>query len=247
MSIETFVCTCCGESVPMDQRTIFLMGRSCAHNAWSKKPFYVSHAEHEFGVTITPEAITHLSVSPALIATIPIARAAVLSCTLKTQDTTDTTKMKKNLFYTCYMRHSQKRAIQDYYYKPLPLFYGKGKRYFGVELEIDCGGEDDGNAHALLGYLQWWIRQNLLQARRFIGRRVRNRNTSNEPGIPAHRNALEGRIAKKQHPWGTPATKREHVVYMSMSAVPHSVIPRRNRTPVLPVCSTSSKSTGKNC
>ncbi len=98
MSIETFVCTCCGESVPMDQRTIFLMGRSCAHNAWSKKPFYVSHAEHEFGVTITPEAITHLSVSPALIATIPIARAAVLSCTLKTQDTTDTTKMKKNLF-----------------------------------------------------------------------------------------------------------------------------------------------------
>ena len=40
--------------------------------------------------------------------------------------------------------------IRDYYYKPEPLFYGEGPRYFGVELEIDGGGEDRSNASALL-------------------------------------------------------------------------------------------------
>lgn len=31
--------------------------------------------------------------------------------------------------------------IHDYYFKPYPIFYGDGPRYFGVELEIDDGGE----------------------------------------------------------------------------------------------------------
>lgn len=37
-------------------------------------------------------------------------------------------------------------AIHDYRYKPRPIFYGEGKRYFGVELKVDDGGEDDTNA-----------------------------------------------------------------------------------------------------
>ena len=41
-------------------------------------------------------------------------------------------------------------GIMDYYYKPSPIFYGKGPRYFGVELEIDGAGEYDSNASALL-------------------------------------------------------------------------------------------------
>ena len=36
--------------------------------------------------------------------------------------------------------------IQDYYYKPNPIFYGDGNRYFGVELEIDDAGENNTNA-----------------------------------------------------------------------------------------------------
>ncbi|BDF69475.1 hypothetical protein CE91St41_04540 [Oscillospiraceae bacterium] len=43
------------------------------------------------------------------------------------------------------------RAINDYYYKPTPLFYGEGGRFFGVELEIDGAGEYGGNADELLG------------------------------------------------------------------------------------------------
>lgn len=41
-------------------------------------------------------------------------------------------------------------VIHDYSYKPNPIFYGNGERFFGVELEIDSGGEDRSNAEQLL-------------------------------------------------------------------------------------------------
>lgn len=41
-------------------------------------------------------------------------------------------------------------AIKNYNYKPEPIFYGSGNIYFGVELEIDKGGEDSNNAQVLL-------------------------------------------------------------------------------------------------
>lgn len=50
----------------------------------------------------------------------------------------------------CYTRATRNRAIHDYYYKPDPIFYGSGPRYFGVELEIDGAGEDDASAQTLL-------------------------------------------------------------------------------------------------
>ena len=40
--------------------------------------------------------------------------------------------------------------IHDYYFKPRPIFYGTGPRFFGVELEIDGAGEDSENASTLL-------------------------------------------------------------------------------------------------
>jgi hypothetical protein len=40
--------------------------------------------------------------------------------------------------------------IHNYNYRPNPKFYGTGDRYFGVELEIDEGGQLSGNAAALL-------------------------------------------------------------------------------------------------
>lgn len=40
--------------------------------------------------------------------------------------------------------------IRDYSYKPSPIFYGDGNRYFGVELEIDVGGKSRSNADKLL-------------------------------------------------------------------------------------------------
>ena len=54
------------------------------------------------------------------------------------------------LCYDCHTRVSREKAIHDYYYKPTPLFRGAGPRYFGVELEIDFGGEDDDSAQQIM-------------------------------------------------------------------------------------------------
>jgi len=54
--------------------------------------------------------------------------------------------------YYCYSRPLDDSAINNYSYKPQPIFYGDTavNRYFGVELEIDDGGRDSGNAHHIL-------------------------------------------------------------------------------------------------
>ena len=55
------------------------------------------------------------------------------------------------LCYDCHTHASRGKVIQDYYYKPEPLFRGNGSRYFGVELEIDGAGEDDESARKIMG------------------------------------------------------------------------------------------------
>jgi len=52
----------------------------------------------------------------------------------------------------CYER-IRNNAIKSYNYKPDPIFYGNGKNFYGIELEIDGGGEDSGNAQKLLDYV----------------------------------------------------------------------------------------------
>ena len=51
--------------------------------------------------------------------------------------------------YDCYNRYHGS-LIHDYYYKPEPIFYGNGPKFFGVELEIDEGGESSDNAAEIL-------------------------------------------------------------------------------------------------
>lgn len=52
--------------------------------------------------------------------------------------------------YDCYCLESRESSIHDYNYKPEPLFYGEGDRYFGIELEIDGGGERSAPAEEIL-------------------------------------------------------------------------------------------------
>jgi hypothetical protein len=54
------------------------------------------------------------------------------------------------LCYRCFEEGRGHDYIEDYYYKPEPIFYGNGNRFFGVELEVDCGGEIDDNAAAVM-------------------------------------------------------------------------------------------------
>lgn len=51
--------------------------------------------------------------------------------------------------YECYEKLID-RPIKNYSYKPEPIFYGSGKMFYGVELEIDRGGESDENARTIL-------------------------------------------------------------------------------------------------
>lgn len=48
----------------------------------------------------------------------------------------------------CYNKHCG--SIHNYSYKPEPIFYGTGNRFFGVELEIDNGGKLSANADRIL-------------------------------------------------------------------------------------------------
>lgn len=54
------------------------------------------------------------------------------------------------LCLSCYNREQDHQTIQEYYYKPEPLFRGDGPRYFGVELEIDEAGEDNDSARRIM-------------------------------------------------------------------------------------------------
>ena len=49
----------------------------------------------------------------------------------------------------CYDELDNNSAIHDYNYKPDPIFYGKDSLYYGVELEVDCGGEYSENAEKI--------------------------------------------------------------------------------------------------
>lgn len=49
----------------------------------------------------------------------------------------------------CYQDNLEK-PIHSYNYKPEPVFYGEGKMYMGVELEVDIGGKCDSNAERIL-------------------------------------------------------------------------------------------------
>ena len=55
------------------------------------------------------------------------------------------------LCYECYTGEQRRaKTIHDYYYKPEPVFFGDGPRFFGVELEIDGGGESESNTETIL-------------------------------------------------------------------------------------------------
>lgn len=53
--------------------------------------------------------------------------------------------------HNCYDDERGKNDIvHEYSYKPEPIFYGEGNRYFGIELEIDGAGKDNDYAEELL-------------------------------------------------------------------------------------------------
>lgn len=56
----------------------------------------------------------------------------------------------ENYCEDCYNRYRSDSSIDEYDYKPDPIFFGSGTRYFGVELEIDEGGSDNYKAEEVM-------------------------------------------------------------------------------------------------
>jgi hypothetical protein len=55
------------------------------------------------------------------------------------------------LCYDCYCNSAREEQwIEQYSFKPDPIFYGEGPRFFGVELEMENGGFSHSNAKKLL-------------------------------------------------------------------------------------------------
>ena len=52
--------------------------------------------------------------------------------------------------YNCYQRNLSRKNIHNYSYKPEPIFHGDGNRFFGIELEVDYGGNIGDNAEKIL-------------------------------------------------------------------------------------------------
>lgn len=50
----------------------------------------------------------------------------------------------------CYEEHILNSSIKNYSYKPDPIFYGECQPHYGIEIEIDGGGENHDNAKTLL-------------------------------------------------------------------------------------------------
>jgi len=148
MEEKTFLCDNCGQRHPIHLKTVFrnqqlcpgcleqttLVCSRCGERIW---------AEDNSGTDSTPLCdpcyTHHYTVCDHCGRLLQNSEAYYKS------DDDDNT-----LCYDCYHSNSRGRAIRDYYYKPAPIFYGKGPRFFGVELEVDGAGEDNVNARKVL-------------------------------------------------------------------------------------------------
>lgn len=150
MKEETFVCTVCGREYPISQREEFddqglcphcleeetVVCRICGERLWSDDnagnddtPLCNRCYDSYYTNCVRCGALIHYD-----------------DAYYHRDDPDD----EEPLCYTCYSNYAGCRAIQDYYYKPEPTFYGNGPRFFGVELEIDGAGENSSHARRLL-------------------------------------------------------------------------------------------------
>lgn len=150
MRKEEFTCDCCGERFPAEQRTEFngqslcrfcldsetVVCNTCGERLWNDsnagdediplcQPFY----DRNYTNCVRCGALLHMD---------------------DAHYSEDDPGEEEPLCHDCNSRSVVQRGIQDYYYKPAPIFYGKGSRYMGVELEIEDGGESSSNAKELL-------------------------------------------------------------------------------------------------
>ncbi|WP_040658739.1 amidoligase family protein [Oscillibacter ruminantium] len=106
----------------------------------------------------------------------------------------------------CCEEHSRS-SIHSYYYKPTPTFYGAGPRYFGVELELDRGGELCNNASKLLSI-----------ANRDSGYLYAKHDGSLDDGFELVSEPCSLSYHEKEIPWNEVLQEAAHLGYVSHKA-----------------------------
>ncbi len=146
---EIFICEICGDSYPVEQRTAFngqdlcptcldentLVCQDCGTRIWMDNN--EGSSEHPLCVHCYGRDYTNCS------------RCGVLLLNRDALYSGGNDDGEYPYCADCYPQAAHS-GIRDYYYKPEPLFYGDGRRFFGVELEIDCAGEYNENAQQIL-------------------------------------------------------------------------------------------------
>lgn len=150
MREETFVCTSCGEEFPLSQRLEFDDQELCPH-CLSEETVICSVC----GERMWNDENAGNDDRPLCQPCYDRYYTSCIRCgaLLREEDARyaeDDEDEEEPLCESCYARTARIKTIQDYYYKPEPVFYGNGNRFFGVELEIDDGGERDSSARAIL-------------------------------------------------------------------------------------------------
>lgn len=148
MRAETFTCCRCGQAHPLSERVLVDDDELCASCA-DEETVTCAHCgeriyrEDNVGDSHTP--LCQFCYDRHYTSCERCGRIIHLDDAYYEDDDEDAP-----LCYDCHTHARRNKMIEDYYYKPEPLFRGNGSRYFGVELEIDGAGEDDDSARQIM-------------------------------------------------------------------------------------------------
>lgn len=150
MKPETFICSVCGDEHPLRERMV-LDAQELCDDCMDRE----THICHVCGERLWQDDNAGDEDTPLCRSCYDrhytnCVRCGALLHVDEAYYSEDDPGEEEPLCYSCHTRSSHGKGIQDYYYKPEPVFHGAGTRYFGVELEIDHGGECHSHAGQLL-------------------------------------------------------------------------------------------------
>lgn len=150
MQIRTFVCDICGQARPLEERTRFDGQELCAncidkHTVHCQECGSILWRDDNAGDAGTPLCQNCYEGSYTTCCQC----GGVLRESEACYENTDEHNERPYCAH-CFHAVDQEQLIHSHSYKPEPIFYGKGPRFFGVELEMDGGGECSAHASVLL-------------------------------------------------------------------------------------------------
>ena len=131
MTGETFTCAVCGGEYDLDQRREFDDQDLCPDCLEQETETCSVCGERIWSDNNAGDSDTPLCQSCYERLYTNCTRCGALIPNARVFYAWDDVGNEEPLCRDCYSRSADHKAIQDYYYKPDPIFYGKGPRYFG--------------------------------------------------------------------------------------------------------------------